>query len=118
MERCYSREQQKYESVEQGMAKATEGGETFVVGEFCCALTYTQFQVCKLRQHVEIVKKKLEAIEEENQGVRKITKYLSYVLKNFSSIEQELKEKKKSQNLAPKNDGKNVNLPTALAKPS
>ena len=82
-------------SVGQGMAKATEVTTTSIIGKFCCASRYAQFQVCKLRQHVEIVKKKLDSIDEENREIHKLTKFLTLMGKTLSSVEQEFEAKKK-----------------------
>ena len=68
---------------------------TPMLTEFCCASSYTHFQVCKLRQHVEMIKDKLETIEEGNQRIHRIIKYLATVGRNLWSIDQEFRERKK-----------------------
>ena len=79
------------------MANPKEGTLTSKIGEFCCVSSYTQFQVCILRRHVETVRSKLDSLEDEGgkQGIYKITKFLRFVGKTLSSIEQEIGEKKK-----------------------
>ena len=82
-------------SIGRGMAKPTEVTTTSIIGEFCCASRYAQLQVCTLRQHVELVKKKLESIDEENREIHKLTKFLTLMSRTLSSVEQEFEAKKK-----------------------
>ena len=77
------------------MAKPKEGKVISGIGEFCCASSFIQFQVCKLGQHVEKVIEKLGSIDEENQGIYEISKYLAQVERTLSSVEQEIIEKRK-----------------------
>ena len=78
-----------------GMAKCRDEEEIPEIGEFCCKTNYVKFHVFNLRQHVERSRNRLDTISAGSPGINQIVRYLTFVLRTLTSVEEELKDKGK-----------------------
>ena len=76
-----------------GMAECRDEEEIPEIGEFCCTINFVKFHVFNLRQHVERSKVRLDAISAGSPGINQIVRYLTFVGRTLTSVEQELKDK-------------------------
>ena len=81
-----------------GMAKCRDEEKIPEIGEFCCTTNFVKFHVFNLRQHVERSRVRLDTISEGSPRINQIVRYLTFVRKTLTSVEEELKDKGKYRN--------------------